>query len=68
MKKLRTIVTIVFFLIILLGMTSCEIRRHADNDRNRYQKSENNNRRRGTVLIIKDNNRERRNDDDNHDR
>jgi len=67
MKKLRAIITIVFLSMILLGMTSCEIRRHADNDTRRYQKSDNNNRRRGAVLIIKDNNRERRSDDDNHD-
>jgi hypothetical protein len=64
MKKLRTIV---FFSIILLGMTSCEIERHAERNRHRHQKMENNHRRSGAVLIIQDNNRERRSDDDNHD-
>jgi hypothetical protein len=67
MKKLRTIVSISFLSMILLGMTSCEIERHVDNDRNRRQKMENDHRRSGAVLIIQDNNRERRSDNDNHD-
>jgi hypothetical protein len=67
MKKLRAIITISFLSMMLLGMTSCEVRRHADNDRRRYQKMDNDHRRGSAVLIIRDNNRERRSDDDNHD-
>jgi hypothetical protein len=64
MKKLRTIVTMMFFFVIFLGMTSCEIERHADNGRRR-NKEYNDHRRPGAVLIIEPN-RERRSDD-NHD-
>jgi len=33
MKKLRTIVTILFLSLILAGMTSCEVSRHTENGR-----------------------------------
>ena len=67
MKKFRAILTITFLSMILLGMTSCEIERHAESDRNRHQKMENDHHKSGAVLIIQDNNREHRSDDDNHD-
>jgi len=35
MKKLRTIVTILFLSLILCGMTSCEAGRHTDNGRHK---------------------------------
>jgi hypothetical protein len=54
MKKLRTIVSILFLSMILLGMTSCEVGLRIDNGRHRgwFHKNENNHHRRGTVLII----------------
>jgi len=62
MKKLRTIVTILFLSLILCGMTSCEVGRHTDNGRHRgwFNKHENNHQKRGNVLIIDHNNREHR--------
>jgi len=62
MKKLRSILTILFLSLILCGMTSCEVGRHTDNGRHRgsFNKHENNHQKRGNVLIIDHNNREHR--------
>ena len=67
MKKLRTIVTILFLSLILVGMTSCEISRHADNGRHRgwFYKHNDHHRHKGAIIIITPenrNNRERKND------
>jgi hypothetical protein len=66
MKKLKYIVTILFFSAILSGMTSCEVQRHAENGRHRgwFQNHDRDENRRGTVIVIEKNKREQRSDDD----
>jgi hypothetical protein len=67
MKKLRTVVTILFLSLILVGMTSCEISRHADNGRHRGWFHRHDDHREGPVLIItpdNQNNRDRHYDPD----
>ncbi|MEI7504923.1 MAG: hypothetical protein WCJ61_16735 [Paludibacter sp.] len=59
MKKLRTIVTILFLSLIMGGTTSCLVRSHTDNGRHRgiFQKHDNNRHRKGAVIIFNDNER-----------
>lgn len=66
MKKLRTIVTILFLSMILGGMTSCEVGRRTDNGRHRGwgQKHDNDEHRRGAVIVIEKDKRDHRSDDD----
>ena len=54
MKKLRSIVTILFFALLLGGMTSCMVRAHTDNGRHRgwFQKHENNRHRTKAVIVV----------------
>ncbi len=60
MKKLRTIVSILFLSIILGGMTSCEVGLRTDNGRHRGEYHRNrdnhhdrdNHHKKGTVIII----------------
>ena len=65
MKKLRTLLTILFLSFILCGMTSCLVTRRADNGEHRgwFHKHDDHRDKRGAVLIIKP---ENRNDHDNH--
>ncbi len=63
MKKLRTIVTMMFFFVFFLGMTSCETERHAGYGERRH-KEHNDHRRPGAVLIIDQNNRDHHSDGD----
>ena len=70
MKKLRTIVTILFLSLILGGTTSCLVRSHTDNGRHRglFQKHDNNRHRKGSVIIFNDNDRgHRQNHNDDRD-
>lgn len=68
MKKLRSIITISFLLLIMGGMTSCEVGRHTDNGRHRgwFQRHDNDEHRRGAVIVIEKNKHDHRSDD-NHD-
>jgi DNA-binding MarR family transcriptional regulator len=63
-KKIRTIVTILFLSLMLGGMTSCMVTRHADNGEHRgwFHKPNNQHDKRGAVLIITPNHR----NDDKH--
>lgn len=69
MKKLRTVVTILFLSLILGGMTSCEITRHTEEGRHRgwFHRHDDDRENRGPVLIIRADNHNNRNhqDDDN---
>jgi hypothetical protein len=68
MKKLRTILTILFLSLILGGMTSCEISRHSENGHRRgwSQRHDNDDHRKSAVIVI-DKDRDHRSDDhDNH--
>lgn len=58
MKKLRTIITILFLSLILCGMASCEVERRSDNGRHKgwFHRSDNNHHKRGAVLIINQDN------------
>ena len=71
MKKLRTIATILFLLLIMSGMISCEVGRHTDNGRHRgwFQKHDNDEHRRGAVIVIEKDKNDHRSDNnhDNHD-
>jgi len=70
MKRLRYLLTIIFLSLILGGMTSCEVSRHAENGRHRgwFHRSDDHRRQhKGAVLIITPDtrsNRERYNDPD----
>jgi len=58
MKKLRTIVTIFFLSLILVGMTSCEVGLRTEGRRHRVSQRHERNENRGKVIIIeKDNHR-----------
>ena len=63
MKKLRSIVTILFLSLILAGMTSCEVGLRTDNGRHRRQFRERDNR--AKVIIIEKDRGHR--SDDRHD-
>ncbi|MDD4968546.1 MAG: hypothetical protein PHT07_03860 [Paludibacter sp.] len=65
MKKLRTILTILFISLMLGGMTSCEISRHADNGRHRgwHQRHDRDDHRRNTTIVIEKKHRGDRDDD-----
>ena len=54
MKKLRTFITILFLSLILVGMTSCEVSRHAENGRHRgwFHKHDDQRDRKDPVIII----------------
>lgn len=60
MKKLRSIVTIIFLSMVLMGMTSCAVRMHEDNGRHRgwFHRNDDRPNKRDAVLII--------NTDDDH--
>ena len=62
MKKLRTVVTILFLSLILVGMTSCEISRHTENGRHRgwFYSHNDHRQRKGAVIIITPENRSNR--------
>ena len=67
MKKLRTILTILFLSLILGGMTSCEVSRHSENGHRRGMSQRHDNDRRGGAVIVIDKDRDHRsNDHDNH--
>ena len=68
MKKLRTILTILFLSLILGGMTSCEVSRHSENGHRRgWSQRHDNDRRGGAVIVIDKDKRDHRSDDhDNH--
>jgi len=59
MKKLRMIVTILFLSLILVGMTSCEISRRANNERHSgwFYRHNDHHRNKGAVIIITPENR-----------
>ena len=65
LKKLSTIVTILFLSLILGSMTSCRVTRHIDNGEHRgwFHKHNNKPDRRGAVLIITP---DHRNDNDKY--
>jgi hypothetical protein len=70
-KKMRTVVTILFLSLILCGMASCEITRHTENGEHRgwFHRHNDNREKRGTVIIISpqnQNNRERQEQHDNN--
>jgi hypothetical protein len=69
MKKLRTIVIILFLSLIFIGMTSCEISRHVENGSHRGWFFNHNNHRqhKGAVLIITPENRNNRDRHSDHD-
>ena len=50
MKKLRTILTVLFLSLILCGMVSCEVGRHTG--RGREHRDEDNHHRGGAVIIM----------------
>ena len=54
MKKLKTIVTILILSLILVGMTSCEISRHAENRRHRgwFHRQDEHREHKDAILII----------------
>jgi len=60
MKKLRSIITILFFALLMGGMTSCMVRAHTDNGRHRgwFQKHENNRHRTKAVIVVGSDNRD----------
>jgi heme A synthase len=64
MKKLRTILTISFIALMLGGMTSCEVSRHADNGRHRgwHQRHDRDDHRSGKVIVIEKHHRGDRDD------
>jgi len=70
MKKLRTILTILFLSLILGGMTSCEVSRHSENGHRRgwFRHHDYDDHRRSAVIVIDKDNRDHRSDDhhDNH--
>lgn len=59
MKKIRTIVAIMFLSLVLCGMTSCEVSRHAENGRHRgwFHRHDDHREKSGAVLIIGQDNR-----------
>ena len=61
MKKLRSIVTILFLSMMLVGMTSCEVGMRTDNGRHRrgYHRQE----ERGKVIVIEKHDDDHRSDD-----
>lgn len=62
MKKLRTVVTILFLSFILNGMTSCLVTRDSDNGRHSgwFHRHNYHRHNRGAVLIITPDNRDNR--------
>ncbi len=62
MKKLRSIVTIIFVLLILTSTTSCAVRMHEDNGRHRgwFHRNDHRHHEKRTVLIVKNNDRNHR--------
>lgn len=64
MKKLRTIVSIFFISMMLIGMTSCEVGLRTDNRRHRgwFHKHENHEER-GRVIVIEKHDGDHRSDD-----
>jgi len=66
MKKLRTILTILFISLMLGGMTSCEVSRHADNGRHRgwNQRHDRDDHNGNATIVIEKKHRGDR--DDNH--
>ena len=64
MKKLRTIVTILFLALMLGGMTSCEVGLRTDNGRHRgWNRNHENHENRGKVIVIEKHDRDHRSDD-----
>ncbi len=67
MKKLRTLLTILFLSLVLIGMTSCEMSRRSesgrhrdrferhDNDNQRHDDHDNGQRPKAVIIIDKDN-------------
>ena len=70
MKKLRSIITILFFALLMGAMTSCEVTAHTNNGRHRgwFQKHENNRHRTKAVIIVGSGDRGHRSDDRGNDR
>jgi len=54
MKKIRTIVAILFLALILGGMSSCETTRHGDEGRHRgwFHRHDDDHHDRGGVIIV----------------
>jgi len=71
MKKLRTIVTILFLALMLGGMTSCEVGLRTDNGRHRgwnhRHENHDNRENRGKVIIIEKHDRDNRSDNHHDD-
>jgi hypothetical protein len=59
MKKLRTILTILFLSLILCGMASCEVGRHTDDGRHRgwFHRHDDHRDDRGAVIVVDPNHR-----------
>jgi hypothetical protein len=49
MKKLRTILTVLFLSLVLFGMVSCEVGRHTDRGRGRRDRDHD---KSGAVIIM----------------
>lgn len=58
MKKLRSMLTVLFFALLLGGMTSCTVTSHTNNGRHRgwFQKHDNHRHRTKAVIIVGDDN------------
>ena len=68
MKKLRTIVTILFLSLILCGMTSCEVSRHSEDGHRRgwFHRHDDDDHRKSAVIVI-DKDRDHRSDEHHDD-
>jgi len=68
MKKIRTIVAILFLSLIAGGMTSCEVGMHTDNGRHRgwNHKHDDDRHDRGGVIIVEPGRRDRDRHDDHN--
>jgi LDH2 family malate/lactate/ureidoglycolate dehydrogenase len=60
MKKLRTILTILFLSVILCGLTSCEVGRHTGEGRHRRHNGD------AVIVIDKDHQNGDHHNDDHH--
>ena len=69
MKKIKTVVTILFLCFILSGMTSCEVTRHTENGEHRgwFHRQNDHRHNRGAVLIITPDNRNNGDRHEQHD-
>ena len=69
MKKLRSMLTILFLALLLGGMTSCEVTAHTDNGRHRgWFHKHDNHRHRTNVIVVGGEDRGHRSDNRGNDR